>query len=232
MQKLAWALDIKTKSPLDKFVLLILADHCPKGGYAFPKIETICEETGLSRRAVSRSLASLQAQGLITDTLKKAGRTKQVSVYVLNDGTKSIEPYSSLFEKETAPNSPEGVGPEGTPSTPPNIVLTRTPNTGGDLSKKKEREERFKAEVGSWFRRRPDTAWSVKEMKSLREVLANPVSLKEVELLKRYYTSKHIPSEKDYRRRDILTLLNNWNGEIDRARKWAAPSNEMWKPSF
>ena len=24
----------------------------------------------------------------------------------------------------------------------------------------------------------------------------------------------------DYRRRDVVTLLNNWQGEVDRARKW------------
>jgi hypothetical protein len=29
-------------------------------------------------------------------------------------------------------------------------------------------------------------------------------------------------TEKDFRRRDLLTLLNNWQGELDRARKFVA----------
>ena len=36
-----------------------------------------------------------------------------------------------------------------------------------------------------------------------------------------YYTAR-IPRTEDFRRRDLATLLNNWSGELDRARQFAA----------
>lgn len=43
------------------------------------------------------------------------------------------------------------------------------------------------------------------------------VAEEDLAAIERYYREE-IPKDKDYRRRDLLTLLNNWNGEVDRAR--------------
>ena len=53
-------------------------------------------------------------------------------------------------------------------------------------------------------------------MKDVSELL---ISEDDMNALESYYTFDH-PKESDYRRRDIATLLNNFTGEIDRARKW------------
>jgi hypothetical protein len=68
--------------------------------------------------------------------------------------------------------------------------------------------------IGEWFGRRPSTLWSVKEAEALKDVAPSVEDLDEMEA---YYTAS-LPADKDYRRRDVMTLLNNWTGELDRAR--------------
>lgn len=75
--------------------------------------------------------------------------------------------------------------------------------------------------VGKLFNRREATAWSEKEIKALKSVEKLNTTEDEILALEAYYTAD-MPSGKDYRRRDILTLLNNWNGEIDRAKAFKA----------
>ena len=70
-------------------------------------------------------------------------------------------------------------------------------------------------EVGSWFSRRPTTAWSAKELK-VWENIPKPIDSEDWQALKWYYTR----SGCKYLRKDIFTLLNNWSGEIDRAKNY------------
>lgn len=97
------------------------------------------------------------------------------------------------------------------PEVPP------TGGEGGDSSKKdREDREKLRIEIGSWFRRKPSTPFSEKELKAFRKL---PVTSDEdLEVLREYYVSGMTLLE--YQRRDVSTLLNNWNGEIDRAKKW------------
>ena len=48
-------------------------------------------------------------------------------------------------------------------------------------------------------------------------------------LLERFYAA---PQSKTYARKDLATLLNNWNGEIDRARKWHAEATPKQSEPF
>jgi hypothetical protein len=67
--------------------------------------------------------------------------------------------------------------------------------------------------IASWFNRRETTKWSERELRKLREVEALKPSEEDIALLEKRYVSKE-----PYIRQDIETLLNNWNGEIDRAK--------------
>lgn len=69
--------------------------------------------------------------------------------------------------------------------------------------------------------RRPQTKWSASEIKAWKEF--TPVSEEDFRMLEKYYSAK-IPLKDDIRRRDLGTLLNNWNGEVDRARNFK-PAN-------
>jgi len=69
--------------------------------------------------------------------------------------------------------------------------------------------------IGEWFGRKAETLWSVAESEALQQI--NPTD-KEIDGMATYYDDL-IPPEKDYRRRDLQTLLNNWPTELDRARQ-------------
>lgn len=68
--------------------------------------------------------------------------------------------------------------------------------------------------IATWFRRRETTKWDARELKALRAVEALSTPEEDIVLLERRYLANE-----PYLRQDILTLLNNWNGEIDRAKK-------------
>lgn len=65
-----------------------------------------------------------------------------------------------------------------------------------------------------WFNRRPTTKWSDKEIKAFRQF--KPTD-DELSLLERRFTAS--PQSRPYRRKDLLTLLNNWQTEVDRERQ-------------
>lgn len=72
----------------------------------------------------------------------------------------------------------------------------------------------FMARIGGWFHRRPSTAWSAKELKALDSL--PETSEEEMNALEQRYLSTDREIAK-YRRQEILTLLNNWGGEVIRA---------------
>jgi hypothetical protein len=87
------------------------------------------------------------------------------------------------------------------------IEHPQTPNGGEELVILKDR-------IGSWFSRRASTIWSDKETKALKAVIALRTPPEDIDALETRYKSGN-----PYLRRDIITLLNNWNTEIDRAKQ-------------
>ena len=72
--------------------------------------------------------------------------------------------------------------------------------------------------IGRMLGRRDGTLWTVAEAVALK---TTSPTLEEVESMEKYYLAI-IPRDEDFRRRDLITLLNNWNGELDRARIFSA----------
>lgn len=72
--------------------------------------------------------------------------------------------------------------------------------------------ESLRIRVCKMMGRRDSTKWSDRELAKLKEVLQSGTSEQDMETLEAYYQSGS-----QFLRRDVLTLLNNWNGEIDRA---------------
>jgi len=75
--------------------------------------------------------------------------------------------------------------------------------------------------AGKLYNRRESTKWTAQEIKAIKAI--SPINDDDFKAIERYYTAK-LPPDSDYRRRDLVTLLNNWNGEVDRARKFK-PAN-------
>lgn len=100
------------------------------------------------------------------------------------------------------------------------IETPQTPRGGEELVALKYR-------IGSWFSRRASTIWSDKETKALKAVIALRTPPEDIDALEARYKSGN-----PYLRRDIITLLNNWNTEIDRAKQPnAQPSLTHGQPS-
>lgn len=89
----------------------------------------------------------------------------------------------------------------------------------------------FKSRVAAWFNRRPETPFSDKETRVLGKVVAMSPPPEDIDLLEKFYTAKIPHGEKDIRRRDLFTLLNNWQGELDKARNYR-PLREVSQPSL
>lgn len=93
------------------------------------------------------------------------------------------------------------------------------PTGGGDSPIPTPTEEMIR--LNALFRRRDTTRWSDGEKKALRKI--SPIPDEELSAVEKYYRA-NIPNPTDYRRHDLATLLNNWNGEVDRARNFKTPS--------
>ncbi len=85
----------------------------------------------------------------------------------------------------------------------------------------------FQARANRLLGRRPTTNWSRNEIKAAANCF--DTTEEEWKLLEGYYAHR---GEKDYYcRTTMITLLNNWASEIDKARsKQAASEQEEWKP--
>jgi hypothetical protein len=93
-----------------------------------------------------------------------------------------------------------------------------------------ERQRKVGVRLNALFGRR--TKWTDREHKTFLRLW--PITEEDLELIEAYYGTA-ITNGKDFRRRDLGTLLNNWPGEVDRARhikggrrddSWSGPSDQ------
>lgn len=68
-------------------------------------------------------------------------------------------------------------------------------------------------QVSSWFGRRPTTVWDEREIRAWKALRMED---EDMEILNWFYTE----SGYQYLRRDLKALLNNWRGEVDKARNY------------
>lgn len=81
--KWAWK---QRQSGINLLTLLALAKHCNKHFECYPSIACLSFETQVDRRTIVRCLGHLKKSGIILDTGKRQGRTKQIIVYRLRKG--------------------------------------------------------------------------------------------------------------------------------------------------
>lgn len=106
---------------------------------------------------------------------------------------------------------PEHSSPSPSPSD------TDTKKTPRDLPPELEA---FRLRVGDLIKRRPTTQWSTKEIKALKEIFDFNTPEEDLVALEARYQS-----DDKYLRRELMTLLNNWNGEIDKSRSTSPSGN-------
>ncbi len=78
--------------------------------------------------------------------------------------------------------------------------------------------------IHTLYNRHPTTEWADREVRAYKKIAkAYPSEIyliRDIELISKYYVSERKKGEKGIHRRDLLTFLNNFSGELDRAREW------------
>ena len=92
-------------------------------------------------------------------------------------------------------------------------------------SKLDPESDSLRSRINKWFHRREDTEWQPSELKALKLVVKLNTPESDLKLLDARYESKN-----KYRRKDIITLLNNWNTEIDRCKSGDDDQNQSTLP--
>lgn len=76
--------------------------------------------------------------------------------------------------------------------------------------------------IAALFGRRLTTPWSEKEIKAYKQLVKDGLfmSLTDLNMVERYHLSEKRKGDKGFHRRELQTFLNNFRGEIDKARDW------------
>ena len=212
-------------TPGCKLMFLFITDKCDLAGFYEIDTEDIAFRTGLQEDKILGAIKGL-SRGLMVKgdwvwMRKLLHHQKNLPLNPENNAhnhiIKCVAEKLSMF-----PEVPKEIGAKKGLFSP--IGIGRGIGKGkGTVTQ--EQKKRMKVdgntphmiEIGSWFGRQADTMWSLYEATALEEV--NP-SDKDLVALRGYYTAT-ISEDDDIRRRNIETLLNNWQSEIDRAHKYA-----------
>lgn len=81
-QAMAWALKQPGKTN-EKFLLIVIANYADERGQAWPSIERLCADTGMSRATVQRTLKKLEKDGYVTRNKRVKGRLQTSNLYTL-----------------------------------------------------------------------------------------------------------------------------------------------------
>jgi uncharacterized protein YdaU (DUF1376 family) len=171
-------------------------DECEDGLLRNIRLESVRTEKGKFLQSQSVK-GKLSAEKRRLDALE---RQKQV-----NQNPTAVQP---VLQPDDQPefNSPS-------PSPTPKEDTKKEKAFSPDL-------EAFRLRVGAMIRRRPTTQWSTKEIKALKEIFDFNTPEEDLVALEARYQS-----DDKYLRRELMTLLNNWNGEIDKSRSTSPSGN-------
>lgn len=81
-QAMAWALRQPGKTN-EKFLLIVIANYADERGCAWPSVERLCADTGMSRATVKRTLKKLETDGYVTRHKRVKGRLQTSNLYTL-----------------------------------------------------------------------------------------------------------------------------------------------------
>ena len=98
---MTWAASVKTQTPVQKLILLLLADRANDEGFCWPSINRIADDACISRQCVIENIKKLAALGFINVTKRTIRDAESgvegnnTNVYHLNTGVVNIVDYPS-----------------------------------------------------------------------------------------------------------------------------------------
>jgi hypothetical protein len=198
-------------------VLLAIADFANDEGEAYPSIATLQRKARLSERAAQNAIKELQEIGELSI---RAGQGRNgTNLYRVH-----ILPPAEIAPPQKVPNTPAEIAPK--PSR--NVIED---NGNGEKPSKASRLPTSEPaiRIAKLFGRKLTTEWSPKEIKAFK--LLKP-ELDDLALIEVYYEFERKKGGDGWHRRDLQTFLNNYLGELDRARAWREnpKANEKTSP--
>lgn len=169
-------------------------------------------------KKIPRSLSELTCVGWIDlgkdSQGRDVGRVRNFSKHQRVDKPKPSEIKASSTFQEASKNTPRGVQDVSKEEGNGKEEEGNKEGNGKTIAPPAWNPSAEQLKVGSWFNRKPTTVWSDKEIKAWRKIPADAIS-EGIEVLHAPYAAKE-----KYRRQDLETLLNKWQGEIDRWRSY------------
>ena len=133
-----WKLSNKIISPIEKLILLAIADRCGERGECWPSIARLEEDTGLDRSTLIRHRKRFIELGLLTFTGKFAGRSNQIPIMKMmvdewreGDYMEDDDQWQAAT-RGTDPRVPVAQS-DGYPSQPATRNLKEEPKRGKDI---------------------------------------------------------------------------------------------------
>jgi len=218
-------------------VLLALGTFSDKHGRCWPSQKTLAGKARMTERSVQRIIPKLILGGDIEvvqqgGTIPSHGRSSTVyritSIAKKDQSTPDRMSPLPPTECQGYPRQNVALPPTECRVTPDTMSALPPTECRGNLSSEQVNEpvnesgsaiSVLKERVGRMFRREPSLRWSNAEIILLMTVATLETSQADLDALTGYYRAA-IPAEKDYRRRTVAALLENWHGELDRARGW------------
>lgn len=165
-------------------------------------------ETAKSRALTSKRMARIRDGRSVTES-------EQVR-HLEKEKEKDKKKDSTLWEKR-APVRPTGSELPRTPSMASAAPTLAERGEGWKGGARVQANSPLMIRINAWFRRKPTTLWTLEEDEAMK---ANgKLDADELDLLEAFYAEK-IPSNNDYRRKTVKTLMANFNAEVDRARRY------------
>ncbi len=118
------------------------------------------------------------------------------------------------------PNGKEKTPPTKPEKTPEQIEAARWSRMSQTVKNSTRIKENspLMVRIGAWFGQKPITLWTIAEAEVLAR--ANPPE-DEIDLMEEFYLAV-IAKDDDFRRKAVITMLNNWRGETQKAIGWKA----------
>jgi len=202
-----------------KLVFLYILDRCNNAGFWEVDLSGLSFHTKLEERHFEGALKGLErglqgASGWVwvknflrhqkNDQLNPANPAHRQIIALLKDQSQRFPESQNLL-------------PEGACKGLESPIGKGKGKGKGKSSSKKEYFEptMIESRIGQLMGRRPMTRWSADERASLESI--GDIDDGDLSLMERFYSAV-IPKNEDFRRTALQTLLNNWNGELDKAR--------------
>lgn len=88
----------------------------------------------------------------------------------------------------------------------------------GNKNKKAKFNTPLMVRIGSWFGRREDTIWTNQEVQALIDAAPTPA---QIDGMEKFYLAEETNPPTLHHKHSMITMLNQWNTELDKARKYA-----------